>query len=346
MDEAIKRVHWRRNQDAVRVADLLLEMKERDLFAALGYSSVAAYASRELGYSDSKTRDLLALAFHLRELPRMRAAAETGELPWTKLRTIAAVATKSDEDEWLDVARHASSERLEEIAAEARGEEVFVRRTLKLSPGENADVEEAVRALRLEGYTGSLGSLIAEACRRAVVGATTGGERYRIVITKCGDCGRATREVAAGSVPVAQPVVEQRSCDAEVLDLRTGTDAPVKRTMPARVARFVDARDKGRCRVPGCRNRAFVERHHEGGFRFVGHDPKKIILLCCAHHAARHTGHLRVEFRGDEVRFRLRDGSVLEEGERERARGRASYEADERQNDDEDVPHVRQTCLM
>jgi hypothetical protein len=340
IDDTIKEIHKRRNQDAVKIADLLLEMKERDLFAALGYASVAAYAAKELGYSESKTRDLLALAFNLRDLPQLRAAAERGELPWTKLRTAAAIASKSDEDEWLAVARGCSSEALERAAAEARGEEVSIRKVLKLSPAEDADIEEAVTALRAEGFEGSLGALIAEACRRAVVGEKTGGERYRIVITKCDECSKATREVAAGSIAVAQPVIEQRLCDAEVLDLKEGAQAPVKRTMPARVARFVDARDKGRCRVPGCRNRAFVERHHEGGFRFVGHDPRKIVLLCSAHHAARHTGHLRIEFRGDEVRFSLRDGTVLE-GDPESTR-LASYEADRGRGTNEETAR---TCL-
>jgi hypothetical protein len=342
MDDTIKKIWRRRNQDAVELAHLLLDMKERDLFAPLGYSSVAGYALEELSFSESKTRDLLALAVHLRDLPRMKSAAERGEIPWTKLRTVASVASPSDEHEWISVARTASSQRLEELAAEARDEEVFIRKTLKLSPDENADLEEAVRALRAEGYDGSLGRLIAEICRRVLFGGDkTGGERFRVVITQCADCGKATREVAGGSVGVAGRVVEQRLCDAEVVDIREGPDVPVKRTMPARIARFVDARDKGRCRVPGCRNRAFVERHHEGGFRFVGHDPSKIVLLCSAHHTARHTGHLRIEFRTGDVRFLLRDGTVLQGSDDEAARdsqktdeeliGVASREADERE---------------
>src|SRR5262249_37086104 len=58
--------------------------------------------------------------------------------------------------------------------------------------------------------------------------------------------------------------------------------------------------------------RAFTDRHHEGGWRQVGHDPKRIVTLCSSHHTARHAGQLHVAFEGDEPRFSLADGTPLD----------------------------------
>src|SRR5262249_31936608 len=102
-------------------------------------------------------------------------------------------------------------------------------------------------------------------------------------------------------------------CDAEVLDT-TDPTAPVRRTIPKRVADRVDARDRRRCRVPGCPNRGWIERHHEheDGWR-GGHDLDRILLLCSGHHDARHRGHIRIEGRGREMRFFLADGTPIED---------------------------------
>ncbi|MBI3723818.1 hypothetical protein HY251_07695, partial [bacterium] len=76
VDGEIRSIHRRRNKDAVSIACLLLDLKERGLATALGFESVAAYASRVLDYSSSKTRDLISMATRLRELPHVRQVAE------------------------------------------------------------------------------------------------------------------------------------------------------------------------------------------------------------------------------------------------------------------------------
>jgi len=85
-------------------ADIL----QRKLFRELGYSSIQAYAGEALGFSPSKTSQFLRLAEALEALPLMRAAAATGEIPWTKLRELARVATPASEREWVAEARCSS----------------------------------------------------------------------------------------------------------------------------------------------------------------------------------------------------------------------------------------------
>jgi hypothetical protein len=74
----------------------------------------------------------------------------------------------------------------------------------------------------------------------------------------------------------------------------------------------VVARAGGCCQVPGCSNRAYLEIHHEGGWRTTGHDPERMLILCSGHHAARHEGQLLIEGTSSEgFRFYLADGTLL-----------------------------------
>ena len=140
------------------------------------------------------------------------------------------------------------------------------------------------------------------------------GSGYRIVLTTCGDCKKTTRETREGSIEVDPKTVERIACDTEILDIRKGP-AALSRTIPPKIANFVAARDKGRCRVPLCKNRGYIDRHHEGkgGWHEVGHDRRRILLLCTRHHGARHLGQLGIDIVADGFRFFLADGNELVE---------------------------------
>jgi hypothetical protein len=172
----------------------------------------------------------------------------------------------------------------------------------------------------------SQGAALAEICRRYVayvrgdVGktsaktSTSAGSRSREVISTCDECKKSTRETRRGSLEISKAIAERIRCDAEILDIRNGP-APLRRSIPPKTANFIDGRDKGRCRFPGCSNRTFIDRHHEGpgGWRAVGHDPKRVLLLCDGHHGQRHDGIFTIE--GDanaELTFRLADGTKVE----------------------------------
>ena len=128
------------------------------------------------------------------------------------------------------------------------------------------------------------------------------------------------RETGSESIEVPAEVLERARCDAQeigrvdttpepaaaVASAETGSAEPpivasgaahvgrarrASQTVPPAVRRQVTRRDRGRCRVPGCRNHRYVDVHHirlrsEGG----DHDPRRLILLCGAHHARVHEG--------------------------------------------------------
>jgi hypothetical protein len=87
--------------------------------------------------------------------------------------------------------------------------------------------------------------------------------------------------------------------------------ARAKQSIPPATRRAVLARDRHRCRVPGCTHAMFVDIHHvvprsEGGCN----DPDNIITICGADHRTAHRGELIIEpSRDGSPRFRHADGS-------------------------------------
>jgi len=99
----------------------------------------------------------------------------------------------------------------------------------------------------------------------------------------------------------------------------------VTKTRRAKLARLneracreiVRARDKGRCRIPGCNGRD-IEMHHivpRSRSSKQKWNPSNNCLLCRAHHALRHAGTIQISGNADEeliitgnidaLRFRL-----------------------------------------
>jgi len=89
------------------------EVLRRKLFRQLGYASIQQYASEALGFSSGKTSQFIRLSESLRSLPKLNQAVATGEMPWTKAREVATVATRSTEGQWIEVARTSSRRDLE-----------------------------------------------------------------------------------------------------------------------------------------------------------------------------------------------------------------------------------------
>jgi hypothetical protein len=301
-----QRATTRRRNYALDAFDLA-ECKRLELFRHLGYSSITAYAHAVNGFGSSKTSDLIRIAEAAERLPKTKKAFLAGKLEWCAAREIVKKATPENEAEWLE-----KSDRLtvQELKAEVEEKDPVYRRLLELSSEELAWVEAVADGIRREGGPFALGKAIAEACRRILEGdmGSLGGPGYRIVIYRCGDCGEAIRETSEGPVSLSPEDVELAYCDAELLDVRNGPQR-ISRTVPPKIKNYVMARDKGRCVVPGCRNRA-IHFHHEDG-RQNGHDPSRCFGLCGSHHRGRHKGYLRTEGSMPDLHFYRRDGTYL-----------------------------------
>jgi hypothetical protein len=118
------------------------------------------------------------------------------------------------------------------------------------------------------------------------------GERYRVVLENCPDCGRSV----SGGAEVSEAVLAQAHCDHERVNALDGPDqGRATRAIAPRLRRLVFVRAKWRCEVPGCTNHLWLEVHH---FRYVANGGKHVWwnlgVLCGAHHRAVHLGGLSV----------------------------------------------------
>ncbi len=86
------------------------------------------------------------------------------------------------------------------------------------------------------------------------------------------------------------------------------------RAIPERVRRLVYARDRGRCRAPGCGALGAIHVHHvgEGGWKKTGHEADGLLLLCASCHRRHHHGWFSIHG-GDAAGFRFLhpDGAEL-----------------------------------
>ena len=71
----------------------LLQIKRRRGYEDFGFANVEDYALELLGFSPSKTRQLLALCRKLLALPKVTEALARGDIGWTKASKVAMVAT-------------------------------------------------------------------------------------------------------------------------------------------------------------------------------------------------------------------------------------------------------------
>jgi hypothetical protein len=305
----------RKNMAAIGYA--LRRMHDKRLHESLGCSSISEYALK-VGAVSSRTqaRELLALVRQLDGLPLLRRLFREALADWTKLREAARVATPKTEAEWVVLVLEKTCAELRRRAQLERGESPTVRRSQELTLEEDASIQAAIRRVReTTGESLTDGQALKMICDGAAVGGRDGSPTTRVVIQRCPDCKKATRETSDGPVEISAEALAEAECNAEILDITDGRPASITRTVPPRVANFVHARDRGRCRFPGCTNLGFLHVHHEGGRQQVGHDPNFMLLVCSGHHSARHRGKYDIEPLGrGAFEFRLVDGSILTSG--------------------------------
>jgi hypothetical protein len=118
-------------------------------------------------------------------------------------------------------------------------------------------------------------------------------------------------DVGRSSVPIE--TVKRLCCDGyAVVTTETKDGEPLSigrksRVVPKGIERAVRARDKNKCRFPGCRYKRFVDIHHiehwtNGGETAVNN----LMLLCSKHHTLVHEGSFRIDkdFQGNWTFFR------------------------------------------
>ena len=295
-----------------RMAGLLAEVVADKHFHKLGYATVYDYASAVLGLGRRQTRALAALGRGLAALPALDAAFEAGTIGWTKAREVLRVATPETVEQWVDFAAGTNSRALEHaVSHSSKGDlpppaELECRRPARRRlvfelEGPEADfVEQALTWVKTQAALDDdeldRGAALTQLLRRALESAQAelapSSERYRIHIQTCPSC----VETHGLDSEASDTLCLEAGCDAELVQLEGDKPGTLTRTVPPATRRFVLARDRSRCVVPGCHCALWLDIHHvnwTGAGRT--HHPHNLVTLCSTHHRLLHDGHLAVE---------------------------------------------------
>ena len=266
------------------------EIMRRRLFRDLGCSTINQYALQELGFSKSRADDFIRLARQLENLPAVREAVANGELGYTKAREIVSVATPETQVPWLEAAKGSRKELIREVKKAKRAakldpgqrellpssppvvapRELPVRFQVDLTPEQEARRSALVERLhklggapidRAELMLESLAALLetkelqSQKCPR---GHFPSRPPVQIHVHENAETGRMIVQSNAGERELSRAESERMRCDAAVCS-HGGRNTT---TIPPRIRREVLARDKHRCRAPGCGRTRFLEVHH------------------------------------------------------------------------------------
>ena len=130
--------------------------------------------------------------------------------------------------------------------------------------------------------------------------ATSKSAPTQIAISMCPSCKVARQNGAGVEIAISPAAFERAACDAQWLGNVDGERARAVQDVTPATRKFVFARDKHRCRVPGCRSARNIEVHHivhreHGG----SHEPSNLVCLCSGHHDAHHDGTLIIRGTAD-----------------------------------------------
>ncbi len=302
---------------AHELAKLLAELDRDRLWAELGYPSLKAYAWSRHELKARDVSDLLRLGRRLHELPRIDAALASGELEWTKPRTVLHVLTHDNEAAWLERMRASSVRDLEaqvRVASlgapppdprEARLPDRS-RLLMDLETRDKQTIQDVIALVRaqsggLELGDGEILAMICAAYAETLEGRDRPTEAaHQIVVQWCPEC----NDAHGVDCELSDTVIREACCNPEIVEMRPGPNqGRLTRKIPPTVQRIVKHRARGRCEVPGCDNHLWLHIHHlnlwsEGG----DHSLDNLICLCSAHHRENHDGCLAIE--------RLPDGSL------------------------------------
>jgi hypothetical protein len=122
----------------------------------------------------------------------------------------------------------------------------------------------------------------------------------------CERCRQGWQEGAGARIAIQPAAVERAMCDAQHIGSIDGAEPErAYQDIPPSVARLVWRRDRGRCRVPGCRSSRGLELHHlvhraDGGT----HEASNLALICSACHQSHHDGVLTISGTADDIEVR------------------------------------------
>jgi len=296
------------------------------LWRELGMVSIREYLEIVMGYGPNVASERVRVAEALDAMPVLERALQTGELAYSAVRAITRIATRKTERAWVAACRGKNLRQIEELLAERepgdrpedpRKPDLRLQSvTYRYPPHVIAMIRQC--RVKLESELGERvdDAQLGEAMARAFLGGgapAASKAPAQIAISVCRSCKVARQSAAGVEVAIAPEVLERAACDAQWLGDVDGERARAVQDVTPAVRKVVRARDRDRCRVPGCRSAQNIDVHHivhreHGG----SHAPSNLILLCSGHHAAHHEGRLVIRGTADALEvIRLGAGDTM-----------------------------------
>ena len=282
------------------------------LWRELGMTSMREYLEQVFGYGPNVASERIRVAEALDAMPALEEALEANELPYSAVRAISRIATRKTERAWVAACRGKNLRQIEELLAERepgdrpddpRKPDLRLQSvTYRLPPHVIAMIRQCRQKLEADMGERVDDAQLAEAMAMAFLrgGEPTKKAPNQIALSVCPACKVARQNGAGVEIAVSRAVLERAACDAEWLGNLDGPRARAVQDVTPKVRAFVLARDRNRCRVPGCRAAQNIDVHHivhrwQGG----SHEPSNLIALCSGHHAAHHDGRLVIRGTAD-----------------------------------------------
>jgi hypothetical protein len=274
----------------------LLQMKRRRGYHELGFANIEDYALEQLGFSPSKTRQLLALGRKLHALPRLTAALAKGAIGWTKASKVAMVATAEDEQKWVEKAVQLTTRQLEREIRD------------QLQPG------GGTVSWWLTAEQSAVMARAMEVCRRMCGEEIDPGRCLELIAGEFLATYEAESEQGLEREGVQNESPEpHESTQSDAMMCPDGDELPPAIAVPySQTAHGVVERDQYRCQYSGCSVMCGLHVHHiefrsRTGRKSRAHSnsPENLLTLCFVHHRMVHAGLIGVRGKApDELQWR------------------------------------------
>jgi hypothetical protein len=335
LDKSILNLCTRINAATYELLVLIREFDERGGCLKWGLQNTATWLAWRCDLTMTTAREKVRVAQALKHLPLISAAFSSGELSYSKVRSLTRVANASNEEELVAFALRNTA-----CHVDARCRELRMGSPLSLRVAERAHASRSLR-VRRDADRGmmsvtvdlpiELGELVEKALDKArddeclkvpdlvdtswstrqadafvtmireyLQGGDSTDSADNYLVTIHVDQSALAGDVGRSSVPIE--TVKRLCCDGHAVVMTETKDGePLSigrksRVVPKGIERAVRARDNNTCRFPGCRNKRFTEIHHVEHWANGGETSvDQLLVLCSKHHTLHHEGGFRID---------------------------------------------------
>ncbi|MDH3620076.1 MAG: HNH endonuclease [Gammaproteobacteria bacterium] len=334
LDRDILSLCTRINAATYELLLLVREFDERGGFLKWGLHTCAEWLAWRCDLSMTTALEKVRVARELKVLPAISSAFSTGELSYSKVRSLTRVANAANEAELLAFALRHTAAHVAERCRELRCGSVesidsaaraYANRNLRIRRDHNRGMMTVTVELPLD--TGELVEKALDKARDDEVlqvpdladtswsvrqadafvnvvssylsgGDVSSSDNYLVTVHV------DQSALAGGAGRAALPIesVKRLCCDGQaVVITEDDKGEPLNigrktRIVPAAIQRALRARDNNCCTFPGCRNRRYLHSHHVEHWSNGGETSlDNLLLLCTKHHTLVHEGGFRIE---------------------------------------------------